>query len=848
MIDPNHLRSLVQDCVAKHLYATAEFYADKLVTLSDYAPGDVYLLAQTYFVSRQYRRGAMLLRHHGLMDDLRFRYLAAKCLSEVQEWDELLTLLGDDTLDDDMEEEAEQRHQGLEIGIHASIHLLRGQAFEALDNRQRAIESFKAALRSDPFCEQALAALVDNHMLTNAEELELLDGLPFRPEDRWLALVYRANNPDVLAARADWLFHLGLHEEAYQLTSSILTQDPYATQALTTHLAAALQLGKKNELFLRGHKLVEEYPDSALSWFGVGCYYMASKQYEQARRFFAKATQLDKHSAHAWIAFGHAFAEQAHHMCPRDPAVSHEIGVLAYRNQQYSTAANWFSRALRLVPGGRVTPAWEVTVVNLAHAMRKQQQYEKAVQLYEQALCLNPLSSGSHTGLAYTHQLMGNSAAAVEYYHKALGLRPDDAFAAEMLGLALQDECTRFGQELEAAGDRLLLQHGACDAQQLQQMVAPMSDQELLQVAEERSLAGKCGNPLCSRPYQQQRPLYRVADASVYKTEEDCFCSKPCGSFIKQLAAQLVQPLNRVKPDDLQQRAAMASALAAALPAVVEQLGVLVPVSALDKQLQALVRSFFTPGPLPALQKRQWQLIVTLMLAALSAWRLPVLRPVFFGAGRAAGSRLGKLVVGLGSDLDKFGALLDFFELQTTNLSQHPTEVAKPTEPEAITAYKAATGEGLDQCLAVLKKAAAEKSVPPQLVEGALAYLEQKSGKPSKDISGTWRLVFGTATSFRPFQYIPVQEDFVISLSNKQCSLESVVGPFNFNIRGQIAGWDSTTGAMEFQFTAVDILLLGKQLYQVTPKTKPKTYTFFYQEQDIAAARSSTGGLALLRQ
>jgi len=46
--------------------------------------------------------------------------------------------------------------------------------------------------RADPFCRQAFAALVDNHMLTNAEELELLDGLPFRAEDRWLALLYRA--------------------------------------------------------------------------------------------------------------------------------------------------------------------------------------------------------------------------------------------------------------------------------------------------------------------------------------------------------------------------------------------------------------------------------------------------------------------------------------------------------------------------------------------------------------------------------------------------------------------------------------------------------------------------------
>jgi hypothetical protein len=60
----------------------------------------------------------------------------------------------------------------------------------------------------------------------------------------------------------------------------------------------------------RAHKLVEEYPDSALAWFGVGCYYMAARQFEQSRCFFAKATQLDKHHAHSWIAFGHAFAEQ----------------------------------------------------------------------------------------------------------------------------------------------------------------------------------------------------------------------------------------------------------------------------------------------------------------------------------------------------------------------------------------------------------------------------------------------------------------------------------------------------------------------------------------------------------
>jgi hypothetical protein len=61
-------------------------------------------------------------------------------------------------------------------------------------------------------------------------------------------------------------------------------------------------------------------------------------------------------------------------------------------------------------------------------------------------------------------------------------------------------------------------------------------------------------------------------------------------------------------------------------------------------------------------------------------------------------------------------------------------------------------------------------------------------------------------------QYIPVQEDFVIQLGNKYCALESVVGPFNFVISGRINSWDAATGVMDFQFTAVDILLFGNKV------------------------------------
>lgn len=40
------LQLLVHDCLAKHLYGSAIFFADKLTSLSECAPADVFTLAQ----------------------------------------------------------------------------------------------------------------------------------------------------------------------------------------------------------------------------------------------------------------------------------------------------------------------------------------------------------------------------------------------------------------------------------------------------------------------------------------------------------------------------------------------------------------------------------------------------------------------------------------------------------------------------------------------------------------------------------------------------------------------------------------------------------------------------------
>ena len=58
---------------------------------------------QAFYMDKQYRRALTLLKGTDLVEqDVRFRYLAAKCLVECQEWEECLKMVGgweDDSLD-----------------------------------------------------------------------------------------------------------------------------------------------------------------------------------------------------------------------------------------------------------------------------------------------------------------------------------------------------------------------------------------------------------------------------------------------------------------------------------------------------------------------------------------------------------------------------------------------------------------------------------------------------------------------------------------------------------------------------------------------------------------------------
>ena len=298
------------------------------------------------------------------------------------------------------------------------------------------------------------------------------------------SLVHLKDNCDMLTAAAEYEYGHDHFRECYRLSCRVLAKDPFQKHVLPVHVCSMMRLDYHSELFYLAHQLVEEYPAAAVSWYAVGCYYHMVGDFENARRYFSKSTTIDHRFAPAWVGFGHAFAaqdesdqamaayrtasrlfpgshipwlgigmeylrtnhlhlalqyiRQAQEICPTEPLVLHELGVLHYLNGEYDDAVGFF---LRVAENCRDydDAVREPSIFNLGHAYRKQRELDKAEHWYREALAINPRVASTYSALGFTLHLKGELDHAISYYHQSLSLKPDDTFTCEMLSEALQD-------------------------------------------------------------------------------------------------------------------------------------------------------------------------------------------------------------------------------------------------------------------------------------------------------------------------------------------------------------------------------------------------------------------------
>ncbi|KAL1497312.1 hypothetical protein ABEB36_008296 [Hypothenemus hampei] len=430
----------------------------------------------------------------------------------------------------------------------SSFLLLKGRILAAMDNRSLAANYYKQALRYDVYCFEALDLLTRYQMLSSQEEYELLNSLPFAEqcsieEVEIVKHLYEmrlkkfhtpmepkipnlfASTPDCIrslpgsiistpmsssdkmqidscvavilskfqtsldfkVSQAEILYYNGDYDNCLKLTETVLQKDPYHEGCLPIHIACLVEYKQSTKLFSLGHKLVNLYPNKAISWYAVGCYYYVINNNDSARGNLTKATSLDKLFGPAWLVYGHSFAnekehdqamaayfkasqlmkgchlphlyigiecgltnnvwlaekffEQAQAIAPNDPFTLQERGLICFQKQEYEKAEQYFNIALekiRKVKRGPLTPMWAPLLNNLGHVCRKLKKYDQALEYHNEALILNPQHPATVSAVAFVYSLMDKCDEALEWFHKALSLNRDDTFSRTMLNSLLE--------------------------------------------------------------------------------------------------------------------------------------------------------------------------------------------------------------------------------------------------------------------------------------------------------------------------------------------------------------------------------------------------------------------------
>lgn len=144
----------------------------------------------------------------------------------------------------------------------------------------------------------------------------------------------------------------------------IIDSDAYIQgPILSVHVSCMVELKLKSQLFNFSHEMVSLYPNNAISWYSVACYYYLLKNYEgsshppsshgcslvvlsyvltsstticeepcflvdfywllplDARLYFNKCTICDPNFGPGWLGWGHSFAVEGEHdqVCSQPP-------------------------------------------------------------------------------------------------------------------------------------------------------------------------------------------------------------------------------------------------------------------------------------------------------------------------------------------------------------------------------------------------------------------------------------------------------------------------------------------------------------------------------------------------
>ena len=331
---------------------------------------------------------------------------------------------------------------------NAPVHIKRANAYLALGKFDEAADDFGAVIRINP--DNALAHV-------NRAQAYLRAGLLERTvADCETAFRLGRETGECHRFRGFALFMLAKHDEAIASLTTAVEMQPDAAighyQRGLANLAAgrlenaisdfdaSIRLGANdaNALFARGiarEKRADQRGANSdfaeanrinprvapqLAAFGV---YRDRAAQSQDTLEICKAASTRSEVLRAIIYCGRAASDSK--ASAQDRAMAHfTLGSMHQRKGHYPEALNLFDEALKL------DPAWAEAHVEKGNAHRLQNEPERAIQSYEEALKLVPFSAAAFYNRGIARQTKGEADAALADYSQAITLNPsyDTAF------------------------------------------------------------------------------------------------------------------------------------------------------------------------------------------------------------------------------------------------------------------------------------------------------------------------------------------------------------------------------------------------------------------------------------
>jgi len=393
-------------------FESAAYNAERLLAGEPENPAAVEVLAQALLSAGEARRALHRLERYRtrlpLEETVFIRLIEARCLAELRLYEDQVAIFEERGLPSTTGERDAAR--GNANPLIAAYYVLVGDAYEALENPQKASECYIAALQADESCVEALERLFYSnavvasvplgalppstssgaqHKALSVDQIALQALWPFEtpfPKDSSPSKVYLMLANDLrfddwrkrwslvpcffLTMVATRFWRLGFCQEAYRLVSFLVAERKELELKRSFPLFVALLAHHQDliTLFRYAHQLVQEFPRAAESWYAVGMYYFASGKYDASRAYFQKATLLNSNLAYVWVAYGHAFAavddsEQAlaayrtaMRLRPNDPTPLLHVGMEFARQNHLAIARNFFERAAAAAAAVVVAP------------------------------------------------------------------------------------------------------------------------------------------------------------------------------------------------------------------------------------------------------------------------------------------------------------------------------------------------------------------------------------------------------------------------------------------------------------------------------------------------------------